>query len=153
MGVFFTASDPDFPDRIRILWPIRIWTQDKKSDPDKKARIRNTDLKPSQRIISTGSILESLELITNHGHYKQLKSESIRTVRNRRKKGAITTLLYNHRTTLESLDQYKEHIGICSVVNFPEQYIYHLNWNYFPVQYLSPPNHLKLFSCTIFITA
>ena len=41
-GSGFSGSDQDFPDRIRNFWPI--WTQEKKSDPDKRIRIRNTAL-------------------------------------------------------------------------------------------------------------
>ena len=37
-------SDPDFSESDPDFWPIRIWTQKKKSDPDpgKKNKIRNT---------------------------------------------------------------------------------------------------------------
>ena len=30
IGLFFMDPDPNFPGRIRIFWPIRIWTREKK---------------------------------------------------------------------------------------------------------------------------
>ena len=47
----FMDTDPDFPDRIRICWAIRIRTQEKKSDPDpdKRSRIGNTAYKSCKK--------------------------------------------------------------------------------------------------------